>query len=94
MNKSSTIRRYAVWFCFALGLIAIVPLNSYASVMKPLRIQETDEREWSEFHADAYEEYADEFTALFNSYEVKRSKNGRTMIRQGDSGSFKFVKSA
>jgi hypothetical protein len=37
-------------------------------------------------------EFADEFTALFNSYECKWSKNGRLMIRQGDSGSFKFVK--
>lgn len=51
-----------------------------------------DEQEWSEFHADAVEEYADEFTSLFNSYETKVSRNGRMMIRQGDSGSFKFAK--
>lgn len=40
----------------------------------------------------AVSEYADEFTALFNSYEVKRTKNNRLMIRSGNSGSFKFVK--
>ena len=47
---------------------------------------------WDDFHADALAEYADEFTALFNSYEVKRAKNGAMMIRQGDSGSFKFAR--
>lgn len=61
------------------------PTHSVSSVV-------SDEFEWSEFHADAMQEYADEFTALFNSYQVKRAKNGRLMIRQGDSGSFKFVK--
>lgn len=35
---------------------------------------------WSEFHADAFEEYANEFTVLFNSYTYKLSKNGRSMI--------------
>lgn len=48
--------------------------------------------EWSEFHDLAVVEYEDEFTALFNSYETKWSKNNRLMIRQGDSGSFKFAK--
>lgn len=47
---------------------------------------------WDEFHADAVAEYADEFTALFNSYETKVAKNGAMMIRQGNSGSFKFAK--
>jgi hypothetical protein len=51
-----------------------------------------DEYEWSEFHADAVKEYADEFTALFNSYECKRAKNGAMMIRRGNSGSYKFCK--
>lgn len=45
-----------------------------------------DEQEWSEFHADAFDEYADEFTALFNSYTYKLSKNGRSMVNG------KFVK--
>jgi hypothetical protein len=51
-----------------------------------------DEFTWVDFHMDAFEEAADEFTALFNSYETKRAKNGAMMIRQGDSGSFKFAK--
>lgn len=41
---------------------------------------------------DAYDDAWCEFTNLFNSYETKWSKNNRLMIRQGDSGSFKFVK--
>lgn len=51
-----------------------------------------EEMEWSEYHADATKEYADEFTALFNSYEVKRAKNGAMMIRSGNTGSFKFAR--
>lgn len=53
---------------------------------------EPDQWEWAEFHADAFKEYADEFTALFNSYETKRAKNGTMMIRQGDSGPYRFAK--
>lgn len=48
--------------------------------------------EWDAYHADAYAEYEDEFTALFNSYETKVAKNGAMMIRKGNSGSFKFAK--
>lgn len=56
-------------------------------------ISESDREliEWDEYHAEAMAEYSDEFTALFNSYETKWSKNGRLMMRNGDSGSFKFV---
>lgn len=39
-----------------------------------------EEQEWSEYHEIAYREYEDEFTALFNSYTYKLSKNGRSMI--------------
>ncbi|MFE1915012.1 hypothetical protein [Streptomyces anandii] len=52
----------------------------------------SEEAEWEAYHAEAYAEYADEFTALFNSYEVKRAKNGAMMIRRGNSGSYKFCK--
>ena len=45
-------------------------------------------------HAQAVNEFTDEFTALFNSYETKWSKNGRLMIRKGNSGSYRFVKRA
>lgn len=47
--------------------------------------------EWSEFHAEAYEEYADEFTRLFESLEFKQAKNGAPMIRRAGEKSFKFV---
>lgn len=43
-------------------------------------------------NTQAVKEYEDEFTALFNSYEVKRAKNGALMIRRGNSGSYKFCK--
>jgi hypothetical protein len=42
--------------------------------------------------AEAYDEFADEFTALFNSYQVKRAKNGALMIRRGSSGSYTFAR--
>jgi hypothetical protein len=51
-----------------------------------------EEQEWDDYNRDAYEEYADEFTALFNSYTTKRAKNGALMIRRGNSGSYKFAK--
>jgi hypothetical protein len=54
----------------------------------------TDAAEWDAFHAEAYEEYAAEFTALYNGYETRWSKNNRLMIRNGDSGPYKFVKRA
>jgi hypothetical protein len=48
--------------------------------------------EWQEFHAMAYEEYADAFTALYEGMQTRWSKNGRLMLREGNSGSYKFVK--
>jgi len=78
-----------------IGLIAISSWGGRDIEVQAISVvtesQTVAEFTWSEFHIDAYEEYADEFTALFNSYETKWSKNGRLMIRQGDSGSFKFV---
>lgn len=53
-----------------------------------------DEFTWVDFNEAAYEDYADEFTALFNSYETKWSKNNRLMIRSGNSGSYRFVAKA
>ncbi|KQX43549.1 hypothetical protein ASD97_26130 [Streptomyces sp. Root63] len=44
------------------------------------------------FYLTSLEENGEEFDALFNSYETKWSKNGRLMIRQGNSGPYKFVK--
>jgi hypothetical protein len=65
----------------AIGVTTLAPV-----------IDAIEEQEWTEYHAEAMAEYADEFTALFNSYETKWSKNGRLMLRQGDSGSYRFVK--
>jgi hypothetical protein len=63
------------------------PVNDVVSVA-PVN----DEREGSLYHAEAKQEYADEFTALFNSYECKRAKNGAMMIRRSGEKSFKFAK--
>lgn len=57
-------------------------------------IMEDEEYEWAAYNAEACAEYADEFTALFNSYEVKRARNGALMIRSGNAGSFKFARKA
>lgn len=54
--------------------------------------EDAEELEWELYRSEARTEYAAEFTALFNSYETKRTKNGRVMIRQGNAGSFKFAK--
>lgn len=51
-----------------------------------------EETEWDLYNQEAKTEYADEFTALFNSYEVKRARNGALMIRSGSSGSYRFAK--
>jgi hypothetical protein len=34
----------------------------------------TDEIQWAEFHQDAYDEYASEFDAIFNSLSVKSTR--------------------
>lgn len=78
-----------------MGLV--IPSNpaSNAVVIPPMPTHSpfiTNDAEWFDFNEDAYAEYADEFTALFNSYEVKRAKNGALMIRRGNSGSYKFAK--
>ena len=52
---------------------------------------ECDACEWDEYYGEAYSEYYDEFTALFNAIEYKRSKNGRSMVRRPGDKSFKFV---
>ena len=68
----------------------ITPADNVEVVVIPPAV--VNESEWEAYHTEAYEEYADEFTALFNSYEIKRAKNGALMIRRGNSGSFKFAK--
>lgn len=55
-------------------------------------VNENEQDEWEAYHADAYSEYVAKFDALFNRYQIKRAKNGRLMLRDGDSGPYKFVK--
>jgi hypothetical protein len=72
----------------------ITPADSASAVVvipakpqhAPISNEDQEAYEWSEFYCDAYDEYADQFTALFNSYSYKLSKNGRSMING------KFVK--
>lgn len=45
-----------------------------------------EDEEWDQFHAESFAEHADQFTALFDSYSYKLSKNGRSMVNG------KFVK--
>jgi hypothetical protein len=54
----------------------------------------SDEHEWREFHAMAYSEHSDEFTRIYNGLETRWAKNGRLMMRNGDSGPYKFVRKA
>jgi hypothetical protein len=71
-------------------VMVIPPMPQHA----PRYVRDTgnDELEWFIYNLEAQRDYADEFTALFNSYEVKRAKNGALMIRQGNSGSYRFAK--
>lgn len=80
--------RFNSWEC----LCSNVECDECTNGAESESINSWDAMEWAEFEADAYWEYNDQFTALFNSYEVRFTKNGRTMIRRGDSGSFKFAK--
>lgn len=63
--------------------VIIPPVPSHAPIAGNV---DRDEQEWAAFYVDAYCEYADAFTALFNSYSYKRTRNGRSMING------KFVK--
>lgn len=54
----------------------------------------SEDVEWQEYHSLAYAEYSDEFARIYNGYEIRWAKNGRLMIRDGDSGPYKFVKRA
>jgi hypothetical protein len=52
----------------------------------------SEAQEWQEFHSMAYSEHSDEFTRIYNALETRWSKNGRLMMRNGDSGPYRFVK--
>lgn len=79
----------AIWIAIVIAITSI----AFVSPVVAMAIEiEAEDIEWGEFWQDSFEEHADEFTALFNSYEVKRAKNGALMIRQGDSGSYRFAR--
>lgn len=46
---------------------------------------------WDEFYSEEYDEALTQFDILFDSYEYKRSKNGRSMIRRENEKSYRFV---
>jgi hypothetical protein len=81
------------------GIMAVTYLSGIQALSMPARhiiehhtpdtVSET--AEWDAFHAEAYAEYADVFTALYEGYETRWSKNGRLMLRNGGSGPYKFV---
>ena len=86
------IKAIVIAMLIAFGIIAIpapVAIPNAAAL-----IEEDEQAEWSAYHAEAMAEYADEFTALFNSYETRIAKNGRMMIRTGNSGPYKFARKA
>lgn len=75
--------------------------NSQADVIPPMSTYapsviayEDDELDWFVYNLEAQTEYAAEFTALFNSYETKWSKNNRLMMKKPGDKSFKFVAKA
>jgi hypothetical protein len=74
-------------------VVIIPPMPNYApNVVGISIVGDYDDEEWNAYNAEAFAEYADEFTALFSSYEYKRAKNGAPMIRKSGEKSFRFVK--
>lgn len=67
--------------------IVIPPMPNYAPEID-------EDEEWAEFWVESFVEAEDAFTALFNSYETRWSKNNRLMMRSGNSGSYRFVAKA
>lgn len=73
------MRAIVIALMLGLGLIALPSIPVDTRTAYEIAEQDTA-NEWREFWEDARNEYADEFTALFNSYTYKRSKNGRSMV--------------
>lgn len=81
---------YAGLFAMAVaGILLLVAILSGVegdetmtgeSVAASTPVIENEAYEWAMYWHEAYDEYADEFTALFNSYTYKVSKNGRSMV--------------
>jgi len=82
-----------------VSVLSLVYLSGIQGLTLPARTtiehqDVTEADEWQEYHALAYSEYAEAFTALYEGLETRWAKNGRLMIRQGSSGPYKFVKRA
>lgn len=75
-----------------LDVLSREPMPVILAPVKTTPVTVNDEDDWGLYHAEAYAEYAAEFTALFESYETKRARNGALMIRKGNSGSYRFAK--
>lgn len=80
-------------FGLGIGGLVTAPAVGMTHQAPDPTTQDTD-YSWDAFHADAVSEYEAQFTALFDSYETKWSKNGRLMIRQGNAGPYKFTRKA
>jgi hypothetical protein len=87
------IRQILTALAIALGLIA-APTPSIVETSVITEVEPAEADEWLAYEREAFSDYARQFDVLFSSYEVKRTKNNRLMIRQGDSGSFKFARKA
>jgi hypothetical protein len=72
--------------------VIVIPPMPHVDPINSWVIENDDDADWNAFEYDAYCEYSDAFTALFDSYETKRAKNGALMIRRGNSGSYRFAK--
>ncbi|AWN05325.1 hypothetical protein SEA_IBANTIK_104 [Streptomyces phage Ibantik] len=79
---------------FGLGIGGMVTAPAVGMTHQAPDTTTQDTYFWDDFHADAVSEYEAQFTALYEGYETRWSKNGRLMIRQGNSGPYKFVKKA
>ena len=77
---------------FISGISGMTSEPAPAAPRHVMSEENTEKLEWIKYEAEAYADYSDEFTRIYNGYQVRWSKNGRLMLRDGDSGPYKFVK--
>ena len=73
------VKGILIALAIALGLIGF-PGAATATTSNAVQECMCERCEWDAYYGEAYSDYADEFTALFNSYTYKLSRNGRSMI--------------
>jgi hypothetical protein len=76
-----------------IGEEELIVLNEWTPDPE-LETRVIEEREWTLFWDEARFDGLMAFNDLYDSYETKWSKNGRLMLRTGDSGPYRFVKAA